>query len=95
MLDARDLTIVRTISMPGSVLGMHWDAQLNQIFVAAGGSLLPSAHLPLVFPPRLCIQYALQVCTAAGGCSCCTCGHGRRLCSASCAAACHSCSCSG
>ena len=36
MLDARDLSVVRSIAMPGSVLGMHWDAQLNQIFVAAG-----------------------------------------------------------
>ena len=65
MLDARDLTIVRTISMPGSVLGMHWDAQLNQIFVAAGGSLPPSAHLPVLF--RL---QAMQMICSAGVHSC-------------------------
>ena len=52
MLDARDLTFVRTISMPGSVLGMHWDAQLNQIFVAAGESLLPPAQLPVLPCPQ-------------------------------------------
>ena len=45
MLDARDLSLVRSIAMPGSVLGMHWDAALNQIFVAAGVACALARHL--------------------------------------------------
>ena len=35
-LDARDLSLVRRLAVPGSCLGGTWDANLNQIFVAAG-----------------------------------------------------------
>ena len=35
-LDARDLSLVRRLAVPGSCLGGTWDPNLNQLFVASG-----------------------------------------------------------
>ena len=36
LIDRQTFQVVRRISMPGSVVAIHWHDRLNQIFVGAG-----------------------------------------------------------